>query len=244
MTPHRKAVAFRPWSDLLPKGSQARWLLIGGLIVLVVGFIASLARVEFSSPFTARLAAVTVRFFEAGKGREVTGNLFQLWQLAQRHRLAYFVTVHRFPPRYLPVILQSLLGWLCLWLAVGLVGLALRCPMPSLCWWQLGGWLGCLFIGRLLQIISVSAWLWFPHERPNLLNALVDMALGLPLPSTAYAALFWRISLWLLSTLLLPICLFFLLRIAWHCSKGKAFVGTLLTIPLASVLYRLATFWE
>ena len=220
------------------------WLFVGVLPVLMAGFVASLARVEFSSPFTARLTTATVRFYEAGKQREVTGNTLQLWQLAQRRRLAYFVAVHRFPPRYIPTILQSLLGWLCLWLAAGLVGLALRCPMPSSHWWQLGGWLGCLFVGRLLQAISASTWLWLPDERPTLLNALVDMALGLPLSAATYAALFWRASFWLFATLLLPISLFFVLRGAWRCSTGKALAGTLLTVLLASILYRLATFWE
>jgi hypothetical protein len=42
----------------------------------------------------------------------------------------------------------------------------------------------------------------------------------------------------------LPISLFFVLRGTWRCSTGKALAGTLLTILLASVLYRLATFWE
>lgn len=244
MTVRQDATIRRSWTASLGAWHPSRWLVLGGLAVLFVGFFASFAKVEFPSPFTARLAAVTVRFYEADKQREVTGNTLQLWQLAQRHRLAYFVTVHRFSPRYIPVILQSLLSWLCLWLAVGLVGLALRCPIPSSRWWQLGGWLGCLFAGRLLQAISASTWVWLPNERPTFLNALVDMALGLPLPSTAYAALFLRISLWLLSTLLLPVSLFFLLRIAWCCSKGKAFAGTLLTIPIASALYRLVTFWE
>lgn len=234
----------RSWPASLGARQPFRWLVLGGFVVLFVGFFASLAKVEFPSPFTARLAAVTVRFYERGKQREVTGNTLQLWPLVRQQRLAYFVTVHRFSPRYIPVISQSLLSWLCLWAAAGLVGLVLRCSMSSSCWWQLGGWLGCLFVGRLLQAISVSTWVWLPDERPTFINALVDMALGLPLPAATYAALFWRASFWLFATSLLPISLFFVLRLAWCCSTSKAFAGTLLTILLASALYRLVTFGE
>ncbi|GBC98545.1 hypothetical protein HRbin17_01058 [bacterium HR17] len=233
-----------PSAASLPAGSPAsgsKWAIaLGVAIVIATGVIAAHGRVSFPSLLSTRLEAVSVQFYDVQTGQPVEDGLLRLWRLAQEQRLAYFVSVMRLPPRYGWGVMQSVLGWLCLWFAAGLVGLLLRCPLSLAAWWQLGAWIAVLALWRLVQAIAVSAWLWLPAGRPDLINALVDIALGAPPSFAKTAAVLLRGSLWLLAPVAHVLCLFVVLRKKWQCRLAKAVSGTMLTVLLAQGAYALA----
>ncbi len=151
------------------------------------------------------------------------------------------------PPNYLVGVLQSLLSWLSLWLAMGLTGALLRRPLTTALWWQIGGMVGCLFIWRLLQALSVSYWLWLPKGQPTLVHALsetlVKMALGEPVTFQLVLAFLWRALFWVLTGALFFASLFFAVRSAFRCSRLTALLGFVITCIAARCIYALAI-WD
>lgn len=211
---------------------------------MATGMIGGAGRVEFATPFTARLQAVTVTFYHSATG-EPLSNVLRLWQAVKERQLTHHIQAFEMPPTYLVSTLQSVLSWLSLWLAMGLTVILLRRPLTTTLWWQIGGMVGCLFIWRLLQAISVSHWLWLPNGQPTLVDAisdmLVKMTLGATVPSALLWAFLWRALFWLLTGTLFFISLFFVVRSSFRCSKLTALLSVVITYIAARWIYALAT---
>ncbi len=222
---------------------RLRWsFVITVALVLATGVVAGFGRVEFASPFLARQASVQVVFYDSVTGNEVAPNPAALLPLALEGRLGHQVNIFSAPPLLLESTLQSLLAWLCVWVALGLTGWLLRFPLDTTRWWHLGVAAGSLSLWRLLQAISISHWLLLPQGRPDLVTALLDFTMGIAAPTPLLWAVLWRGAWWLMAGLALFVHLFLLTRAQWRCSMGKAFLATLLAYLFARGLYWLATF--
>ncbi len=227
-------------SSLLP-----RWLSLSlvGLLVVGTGLLAGAGRVEFATPFTARQVAVQVIFFDAETGEVVPRTLAHLLPLAMERRLGHKVDIYQLPPRFLPAILESVMVWLCLWLATGLTGWLLRRQLSPALWWRMGEAVGWLAFWRALQTIAVSHWLLLPNGRTDLVMAMVDLTLGVGASGNLLGAILWRSALWVGAAVASFVHLFVLLRRLFQCPQITAVFATLLVYLLARSLYWLAIFW-
>lgn len=222
-----------------PKGGPFFPLLSPVAISLVIatGLVAGLGRVEFPSPFIARLRAMPVTFYDVRTREPLPNNPFLLWGKAMRGQLGYWVRVVKMPPDFLLPVLQSLFGWLSLWLAMGLTGSLLRRGFLSPLWWRLGSSVGFLFALRLTHVLAASHWVWIPDWNPLFIQALVDMLLGISVPPSLLWAVMARGLFWLLTALSFWLGTFFVLRFAFRLSKGQTFIGGLLAYLLSRLFY-------
>ncbi len=214
-------------------------LLVALGIVLATGLVAGWGRVEFASPFLARQAAVKVTFYDSLTDQVVPTTPATLLPLALDRRLGHRVDIFSIPPPIGLATLQSLLAWLCVWVALGASRWVLRLPFTSSLWWQLGVTSGVMSLWRLLQALFISHWLWLPGGRPDLVAALLDLTMGMSVPSPLLWGVLWRGAGWLLMGLGMIGHLFFVFRWQWQCSRRKALLGTLLTFLIARLLYAL-----
>ena len=102
---------------------RLRWSLAAvAALVVATGVIAGVVRVEFASHFLARHALVQVTFYDSVTGNEVAPHPTGLLPFALQRQLGQQANIFSAPPLLLPAILQSLLAWLCVWVALGITG--------------------------------------------------------------------------------------------------------------------------
>lgn len=217
-----------------------RLLPIALLSVIATGIFAGAGRVEFPTPLTARLSIMPVTFYDMQTQTELPNNVLVLWKAALQRRLALWVRVLEVQPDFVTPLLQSIICWLSLWLAVGLTGFLFSQRLTTPLWWQIGGIVGSLFSLKLLHAVAASYWIWAPNWQPDLVDALADMLVGIPVPS----AMVWAVSLrglfWSLTALLFLVGLFFAIRNAFKLSVAKTLLCGFIAYLLARLIYALA----
>lgn len=221
-------------------------LLSSTLIVVATGITAGAARVELPSPFGVRQAAVQVFFYDGLSGEYISPNPGQLLSLTLQKRLGYEAEIYRPKPNFVGAILQSLLAWLSLWIALGLSVWLFKRSLTTSQWWHLGSMAGSVMIWRLLQALTVSCWLWLPNWRSDLVLALLDIVQGYPVSANLVWPVLWRGSLWLLTGTATFVHIFIALRRSFSLSCRGSLASLAITYFAARLIYTLATaqFWR
>lgn len=221
-------------------------LMASIVIVFVTGFVVGISRVELSSPFNARQAAVQVFFYDGLTGKYISPNPALLLSLSLQKRLGYEAEIYRPSPNFVRSILQSLLSWLSLWLALGLSFWLFKRSLSTSKWFQIGAIAGSLVIWRLLQALTVSYWLWLPNWRSDLVIALLDIVQGHPVQAHLVWAVLWRSFLWLLTGLATFVHIFFVMRRTFQLPFHLSLLGLIVTYMAAWLIYALSTlrFWQ
>lgn len=211
------------------------------LVVMATGFIAGTGRVELISPFTASQASVQVTFYDGETGEVIDPSAVKLIPLALQNRLGYQAEIYRPSPEFLKTILQSLLAWLSLWLALGLTVWVVKRSLKVPQWFQVGSVSGWLMLWRLFQAISISCWLWLPNWRSDLVIGLLDLVQGNPIPTNLAWAVLWRGTLWLLMGIATFVHIIFAFRRNFGFSWFALFFGLLATYILSRLIYAFST---
>ncbi|MCS7192845.1 MAG: hypothetical protein NZ937_07690 [Armatimonadetes bacterium] len=221
--------------------SQFLSLLASLLIVVATGVVIGVARVELASPFTARQDAVQIVFYDDLTGEHVDPNAIQLLLLTSKKRLGYMVEIYRLKPNFLGGILQSLLAWFSLWLAMGFSLWLIKRSLKTAQWWQIGFLTGLLMVWRFLQALSVSHWLWLPDWRPDFVVALLDIVQGHSVQAPLVWGILWRGTIWLLTGLATFIHIFWASHRIFELSHSASFFNLLLTYIVSKIVYFLST---